>query len=156
MPSSDHQLISSSLDQMRSLLADDKHLKHVTLDDDILVKFLNARNNDPKSAVKQLKNYFHFRRTRPDYFMTMSEVYSKFEVRLFMAYDATGTDGEPIVYIKPSLWQPEKWSLDMTFASIIPFSELAVQDRDSIAQKVGFTILIDMRDFSWSMLAKLR
>lgn len=146
----------SSLVELKQKIDRDDALKQVQLDDDFLIKFLIACNFSVKATLYRVKRYLNFCRQNGNLFMSATDAWVKLKPRLFMAFDQTGLDGEPIVYIRPSNWQPSKCGLDEAFATIVPFSELAVMQADSVARQTGFTVLVDMRGFTLEHLRSLR
>ncbi|KAI1299207.1 Retinaldehyde-binding protein 1 [Halotydeus destructor] len=151
-----YEVTDEQVKEVRQLVAGIKELAGYDFDDMFIKKFLHARNGDPKSAAHRMKGYFQMRRNYPQGFMLVSEVFETFHPPLFTTQDEVGMEGEPIVYIKISLWDYTKHDLNFAFSAITPFSEVASMQDGSPAQRVGFTILVDMRDWTWSHMWKLR
>jgi len=126
----------------------------VPQEDAFFLMFLRAGLMDPAQGLQVMKNYFHLRKRKPEYFMGTSdmerivrEVYSQ---QLHCMLPDRDQKGRKIYVFRPGRWDPYKIPLRDLFCAGYMLCEMVVREEET--QVAGIVSITDAEGFGFKHL----
>ena len=97
--------------------------------DRFLRKFLIARNDDPREALKLINGYLQLRKSHPEFFMNMTQLVQKFGTPPIAWSYETSKSGQNVLFTRVGVeFDLKNHKLGELCASLIPIQELMAEN----------------------------
>ena len=146
------EFLDKKVQELREVIKEskEKDLINVDFKDDLLIKFLRARNFDIQSCFELLKTWMETKSTNKHVFVLPSKLKIAFDNNIICALPKKSKKNEEILYMKIGHWNPSLFTCEMVqAATLVSYEKVAL---DESGQKNGIVGVLDMASFGWKQL----
>ncbi|KAK6623161.1 hypothetical protein RUM43_009013 [Polyplax serrata] len=141
-----------AIEQLRDLMDEDRFLR-VRNDDNFLLRYLRCSNYYPETALLKMQTYYRIKYQNPEWYITDDSIScfkEELNDQLYYVLEDKDRFGKCIYVNRLGMIDTSKTTMSRQSQLQDLFLECILDDEN--AQKHGLSVIVDLKNFSWTLL----